>query len=393
MQVILTVDYSPWSDYSGGAQRSTHNIAIHMAKRGHDVSVIYTKAPFETIQTPSDLPYRLVWATLPALRSKRNATFRSLSTYSVCRTIRQIYDHSQPTVVHSNAEEGSRVHLLKNSLKFGFISTPRHPHYPEALYHFDELSLIQKAWVKMREAKYFAQGSAAIHADFCSPPSQWAADELHQLFDIPYSRLRPVHNGVPVEFLNYQRSKEAPDGPIVFFGRFSKTKGVDVLVEALAKLHNEGMDMPKTYIVGRGDLKDRLVKQINDAQLHNFITFKPWMDHNELGHLLSNARMAVLPSRVENFSLAILSAMCVGTPTISTTVGGTPEIIDHKINGLLVPQSDAVALAGQIGYLITHPEEREQMGIKAAHKIRNQLTWDHTAKQFEDLYQEALDQN
>ena len=56
MRCLLTVNFSPWSRYSGGGQRSTHNLARALAQRGHDVSVVYTKPPWEQVQLPAALP-------------------------------------------------------------------------------------------------------------------------------------------------------------------------------------------------------------------------------------------------------------------------------------------------------------------------------------------------
>ena len=47
MKVVLTCNFSPWSAYSGGAQRSTHNLARALVRRGHRVKVVFTKAPLE----------------------------------------------------------------------------------------------------------------------------------------------------------------------------------------------------------------------------------------------------------------------------------------------------------------------------------------------------------
>src|SRR3954451_18857742 len=68
MRCILTVNFSPWSRYSGGGQRSTHNLARALVKRGHEVTVVFTKAPWEQVPLPPDLPYQVVWAALPGVR-------------------------------------------------------------------------------------------------------------------------------------------------------------------------------------------------------------------------------------------------------------------------------------------------------------------------------------
>ncbi len=389
MHVILTVDYSPWSNYSGGAQRSTHNIGVAMAKRGHKVTVIYSKPPWEYIEVPSDLPYRIKWATLPALKSKRTAFLRPLTTLSVNSILKEIIKPGEQTIVHGNGEETGLVHRIRDKYSFGFVCTPHHPHYPEVFFKYDKLPLSTKIFTALKEGKYLMQGAAAFHADFCTPPSQWAANLVGKAFNIPEERLQPVPNGVPTEFLNYHRTSDAEEGPIVFFGRLSKTKGVDTLIDALS--HIDPIMLPQIWIIGRGDLKPKLQNLVKTQNLSEKVTFIPWMTQEELGEILSQARMAVLPSREENFSLAILSSMCVGTPTISTKVGGTPEIIKDQENGVLVEAGHPEKLATAIKDLIQNHQKRKQLGRAGAEYVRNNLTWDDTCAKFEILYRRALE--
>ena len=388
MHVILSVDYSPWSSYGGGAQRCTHNIGMAMVKRGHKVTVIYSKPPWEHIEVPPDLPYRIKWASLPAFKSKRAAFLRPLTTLSVNSILKKIIEPGEKTIVHSNGEEGGLVHQLRDQYSFGFICTPHHPHYPEVFFKHDKLPITVKIFTALKEGKYLMQGSAAFHADFCTPPSQWAANMVGKAFNIPKERLEPVPNGVPTEFLNYYRTSNAEKGPIVFFGRLSMTKGVDLLIEALD--HIAPSILPEIWIIGRGDLKPRLQKLVKTKNISEKVTFIPWMTHEELGETLSNSRMVVLPSREENFSLAILSSMCVGTPTISTKVGGTPEIIKDQENGLLVESGNPEELAAAIKDLLQNHQKRKQIGKAGAEFVRNNLTWDDTCSKFEVLYRQAL---
>src|SRR5690606_29436989 len=90
LRVIYTTNYSPWSRYFGGGQLSTHHLACGMARLGHDVHVIYSKAPLETPPVPSGLPYKLHWASLPGFRSSRSMPLRPLVAHSVCRIAEEL---------------------------------------------------------------------------------------------------------------------------------------------------------------------------------------------------------------------------------------------------------------------------------------------------------------
>ncbi len=388
MQVILTIVFSPWSPYRGGAQQSTHNIATILARRGHDVTVVYTKPPWEEIPVPEELPYRLEWANLYATRSKCRAHLRDLVVFSVRNKVGKLIDPDQPTIVHSNGEEGGLIHQLKKDHDFKFVFTPRFAYYPESFYR-DPVPLHKRVWHWINERKTIMQLNAVFNADVISPPSRWAAEQ-HKRFGLPDERFQIVHNGVPREFLNYNRNADrAPRGPIVFFGRFTPEKGIDTLIEAIDLLKQKRDNLPPVLVVGQGREKENYKKEIRQRGLQNDIAFKPWMTHDELGKLLTTTRMTVLPSKEENFSLGILGSMCVGVPTISTQVGGTPEIIDSGENGLLVPPSDPKRLSEAIATMLNQPDFAEKLGRSGAEHIRSELTWERSVDHFEEMY-EAL---
>lgn len=388
MRIILTANYSPWSAYCGGGQRSTHNLAKTFAERGHDVTAIFTKSPFEKISVPPDLSYNIQWAYLYNTHSKRNDFFRPLSSFAVARVAKKLLSDEKYTIIHSNGEEGGCINSLFGKKKIGFISSPRYSAYPERLAASDQMSLTDWVHLCLYDGKHLMQAKAIKHAHYCSPPSRWAADKIQEILKINPDKMKPIPNGVPSEFLNYTRTEKAKEGPIIFFGRFAYDKGVDLLISALINIDKDLL--PPIHIIGRGDLEADLRKMVAQSPIADKVSFFPWMDHDKLGEKLSNARMAVLPSREENFSLAILSLLCTGCPTISTSVGGTPEIITHKKTGLLVSPSNTDELSSAILFFLKNVHKREEIGQKGANYVKNNLTWNETCKMFEKLYMKAL---
>lgn len=387
MRIILTIEYSPWSPYYGGAQLATHNLASALTRRNHDVTVIYTKPLLEKIPVRENVPYEIVWGHYYSFKSQRKIILKPLSCVSVKQKIRALIKDQKDVIIHSNGEEGGLIHQLRKKYKFSFIATPHHPHYPDIFYKNKHLSYFQYVKLFLTNGKYLMQMLALKNADFCTPPSQWAAEMNMDAFNLSEDKIIPVANGVPDLFLDYTRSDNAADGPIVFFGRLCRSKGVDTLIEALHLINDE---LPKTIIAGRGELEEDLKNKVKEYGMEEKIFFMPWLSHNELAKLLSSARMTVLPSRHENFSLAILESMCVGSPTISTQVGGTPEIIDHMNNGYLVPPGDPEKLAKAIHFYLENPKVAEIFGQNGSKYIREELTWDRTAEHFESIYMDAI---
>ncbi|MEX0770888.1 MAG: glycosyltransferase family 4 protein [Balneolaceae bacterium] len=387
-RIILTCNYSPWSLYSGGGQRSTHYLATYMAQKGHDVHVIYSKSPFESVLLPDHLNYHVHWATLYRHRSNRKSFFRPLTAFSVNRLVKKLSENSKyPVIVHANGEEASLLYRIRNSLDFGFIATPRYSFYPKELSQWNRLTLMQKIKFFLLNWKYIELGRVLREADRICPPSQWASGEISRVYRIDPQKIIPVPNGIPQEFLQYQNDPNS-DGDIVFFGRLSHDKGVDLLLRAYKKL-----DSPKPFltIIGEGEEKEKLAGLSMDLGITHNVRFLPWLSHHELGQLLSKSRICVLPSRDENYSLAILSALCVSVPTISTRVGGTPEIIKDGETGLLVQYNDIESLTEAMRNFLANPFKAEEMGRNGSVDVRNSKTWASTCEKFDAIYDEVLE--
>lgn len=389
MRIVLTCNYSPWSAYSGGGQRSTHNLARTLAARGHDVTVVFTKVPFERVAPPERLPYRLEWASLLDYRSRRQAPLRPLTAFSVAWAVRRHARRPGPLVVHAQGEEAAVLPALRRRYPFGLVVTPRYPSLPEELSGAGGAGLLGTVRLHVVDTKYVTLGAALRGADFCSPPSHYAGRLMQRAYGLRDAQIRPVHNGVPVEFLEYRWAPGDPERPLLFFGRFSPSKGVDTLLDALARL---GAGAPRAVLVGRGRLQGEMQRRAVELGLGERVTFLPWADHHTLGRLLTEASMACIPSREENFSLAVLACMAVGTPLVTTPVGGTPEVVTHGETGLLFEAGDVAGLSEAIRRLRGAPEDAAALGRAARDRVREGFTWEATAGKFERLYAESLGQ-
>ncbi|MEX2600705.1 MAG: glycosyltransferase family 4 protein [Balneolaceae bacterium] len=386
-RVILTVHYSPWSPYSGGGQRSVHNLATELGRRMKDVHVIYSKSPFESIPLPDSLPYTVHWASLPAFRSRRALFLRPLAAWSVQRVVRGLASSTgKPVIVHANGEEAARLGRLKKMIPFALIATPRYSFYPETLISGRKLTLPERIKLTLREGKYLAQAAVLRSADRICPPSNWAAGRIRKIQGVREEKIRVIPNGVPSEFLRFQWSPAGKGTPLLFFGRLSHDKGVDTLLHAYQLLPPE---RPPLIIAGTGPERKHLVSLSQKLEIEQDVEFKGWLTHEQLGCELSRCSICLLPSRVENYSLAILSAMAVGTPLITTRTGGTPELIRDGENGLLTEPGNPKLLSRAISALLSDPEKARKMGNRARKDVNSGKTWSDTCDQFEEVYEES----
>lgn len=385
MRIVLTCNYSPWSAYSGGGQRSTHDLASALAHRGHAVTVVFTKTPWDHVRPPASLPYRLRWATLLDYKSRARAPLRVLTAWTVARAVRRELATGEVAIVHAQGEEAAGLRHARPRHHFGLVVTPRYPSLPRGLFA-PRRSLAHSLGLLAGYGKYAALGAALRAADVCAPPSHFGGDLIRRAYQLPPDRIHPVHNGVPPEFLDHvwQPASGLDTRPALFFGRFERSKGLDTLLLALREL---GADAPRIRLVGTGPYRDRVARMREEFGLTPKVELREWVDHHVLGRLLTESSMAILPSHEESFSLAVLSAMAVGTPLIATRVGGTSELVEHGHNGALCPAGDVEALRDAIEQLSRQPEHAAELAARGRRRVRDAFTWEASAHKFESLYE------
>jgi glycosyltransferase involved in cell wall biosynthesis len=392
MRVILTVNFSPWSRYSGGGQRSTHNLARALARRGHAVQVVYTKPPWEQVPLPDALPYEVVWATLPAIRSRSNALLRPTTPFFVAREVERLLQRgSGPVAVHGNGEEAALISDLRarTSVRFGFVMTPRYPALPTAIERgIAQRSGAMRAIFSVMHAKYVLLGRALGGADYICPTSRFAASLVERAYALDAAKLRVIPNGVSDEFLRPPAERESPaQVPFaIYFGRLAREKGVHTLLDALATAGPE----PEMFVfAGRGPELERLRQRSRTLGLAHRVRFMTWLDAKALSELVRKASFAVLPSLEESFGNTMAEAMALAVPVISTSAGSIPELIEHERTGILVQPDSAPALSDAIRELAGDAHRRKELGLAGQAKVRAEYSWDAVAARFEQVYAAA----
>ncbi len=107
---------------------------------------------------------------------------------------------------------------------------------------------------------------------------------------------------------------------------------------------------------------------------------------NDIEDYLQAADLGLFTSETESFCLSILEAMCFACPSVSTRVGGIPEVIEDQVSGLLAPFGDAAALAGAVEDLIQDPARRIALGRAAQQRAREKFSADAIVPRYEALY-------
>ena len=200
----------------------------------------------------------------------------------------------------------------------------------------------------------------------------------------PNALVRVVHNGVAdAEFLPVMTAPDATD--LVFVGELRKLKGVDVLIEAIARLARDGCNVTAT-IVGDGADRGAFEAAVAAHELGAAVRFagaKPARTAFALGRVL------VVPSRAESLPYIVLEAGAAGLPIIATDVGGIPEIFGPDAAGL-IPPGDPAALANAVAAALQDRDARHSASLRLQSRLRASFSVDAMTDAVIDGYREAL---
>lgn len=182
------------------------------------------------------------------------------------------------------------------------------------------------------------------------------------------SFLRPVYCG--------KRRKE-----IVTAGRLTQVKNHALLIDAFARIANKHSDVT-LKIYGDGSLLDALKELAESLGVGNRVLFPGF---GVWGEESIDSAMFVLSSNLEGMPNALMEAMAMGLPCISTDCdgGGARFLIEDGINGLLVPKNDDEAMALAMDKILADPDFANQLGTEA-HKICERLAPETVFKEWEN---------
>lgn len=171
----------------------------------------------------------------------------------------------------------------------------------------------------------------------------------------------------------------------VTVGRLDPQKGPWDLLQAVKTLHRTRPQL-KFLWAGEGPLRNEMQDWIQAHGLLEVVQLIGWQE--EIPGLLRAARGFVLSSRWEGMPNVVLEAMAAGLPVVSTRVEGVAEMITHGQTGWLVPDGGDLAACWE--YALNHPVETAVVARAGQQRVREHFTWDAMARQYMDLYEEAL---
>lgn len=229
------------------------------------------------------------------------------------------------------------------------------------------------------------EGELCRAADVVVATTRRIADNLCWQHRLDPARVRIAPNFVEPEGAMPAFSARVP-GTILFAGRLSPEKRIDLLIRAVAAAARSNPAV-KLIIIGDGPERDSLGTLA--ASFHAPVEFRERVAHAQLLREMGRCNVYAQPSRFEGHPKTILEAMAMGAPTLVARAPGVDDEINPNVTGIVSGDGEA-DLCGAILWLIANPDIAERLGTRAAKDIRNRLSFDATFAKLLDCFCEAM---
>lgn len=389
---FATPEYITEPYFDGGLANYLYRIAMALADLGHDVHVL-TLSQIDESQFEHDgvkvhrVMLGVSWQAINMFSAHRLATaihWLNLSTqvyrklkglhaqqafdivqfpnYSYCGLLSILFLRV-PHVLRASSEEPFFPDPAKErTLNFKVLKSLERLQFRRSPHIFTPSRGLQEILVK----KYGLQHTGVIRSPIYLETSEWDSSVFDNL----------------LQNVNY----------LLFFGRFERRKGLQILVQSLAQVLEADKSI-HAVLIGRDVTTNSVPSMAEYARSlcgkfgSRFLVLDK-LQHQQLYPIVAGAKIVVLPSVVDNLPNACLEAMALGRAVIGTRETTLDEVIVDEETGFLVAAGDVDALAKKIVYAWHHPKLKE-IG-DAARQRMGEFTREKTANSLLSYYQESL---
>jgi glycosyltransferase involved in cell wall biosynthesis len=212
------------------------------------------------------------------------------------------------------------------------------------------------------------------------------------------AKTKVIYNGVNVDTFHPVNKGESrktlglPQNRKIIFSvrRLVYKNGLDTLIESIPLLTRNHPNL-LFVVAGKGPSRKLIEDRIKELRIDTNIKLTGFVPDRLLPVYYNAADYFILPSASgEGLPLVLLEAMACELPVIATAVGGTPEIIQHMKNGVLVPPRNPEAMAEALSKLLSEERLGSAIGEKARRIVENSFTWEENLRQLQKIYGEFL---
>ena len=366
---VLMINHFPIAGSGSGTY--TRNIATHLVKKGHEVCVVMPENTAQYYGIPNVTMYPVFFTYDETIRDALPFNFPCFTTHPRSTTsffdldddqidaylgafekvIMKAVSEFAPDVIH--AQHIWLLSWLARKTGVPYVVTA----------HGTDLMGFQKSSRFRRYASEAASGAKKIITI-----SNDNDELVRELFPDCVRNTVLMQNGYDPERFYPEKLTQEQVLPwfdikplkrlVLFTGKMTYFKGVDVLLEATRLYEGEHPGEIVTIVAGDGELLPQLKKQAEENMLKN-LNFLGYLDISQLRGLYSVADVCVVPSRREPFGLVAVEALACGSVVVATNQGGLPDIINDNV-GSLVDVDDAFGLSSAILRELYHPNRLER---------------------------------
>ncbi len=376
--MIVTDQYPPMI---GGVPTVTHNLAVDLVQRGHQV---WVAAPSYGMRDARRLEqgvrvYRFSSFEWPSYKELR-------IPFLPFMPIRNLIKKSEPDIIHihSPAVLGNIAQILAGGLRKPVIATN----------HYLPINMSRSLTSDPLIGKHFSNVTYSYLVNFCNRCEYVTAPTMTALKLLYDHGLRApakaISNGIDLTTFTpgepdpaiRQRFNLPEDKPLILhINRLSEEKRVNVLIDAVAKMHNNA----HVALVSTGPAEQELRAQVAQLNIEDRVSFLGYVRDAELLKLRRSSDLFVIPSEADLQSLATMEAMACGLPVVAANAYALPELVHHEKNGFLFKGGDSSEMAHYMDVLVADPNLRRRMGAESL-KIIAKHDRTQVLDQWEEIY-------
>ena len=245
--------------------------------------------------------------------------------------------------------------------------------------HGSDVRIARSVAVSRPAFRHVLQHSAAITA-----VSKWLAHEAQALVSSPAAMVAPMP--VATELFTPAGAASRTANALLFVGRLTKQKGVDLLLRAMTRL-------PTTMtldVIGDGDERPALERLSAELNLRDRVRFHGTQSQRELLGFYRRAAALVVPSTDEGLGLVAVEAMLCETPVVAFESGGIPDVVQHERTGLLVSERSPEALADAVERVLARGDRGAALGAAGRLHALSMFAPESVARRYLEIYRTAI---
>jgi glycosyltransferase involved in cell wall biosynthesis len=420
MRILVPTDAFP--PVCGGSGWSTYELARGLRARGHDVTIVQPQpgAPNGAHEAGYDgfrlLRFGAPAPDIPFVRNyyKGEKLTRSLAGYLASLLVSGRYDivhaqHVMTTVAAIDAARAAQVPVVATVRDYWPVC-----YWSDLLHTRDGLALCPECttanmrvciqpragalWplalpmIPYMRANLARKRSGLARAAAVIAVSRRIAQDLVQRApELAGTRIEIIPNPVNIAALHAAAGSGPGDpgpgtkdqGPpyALYLGKLAPNKGTSYLIDVVRRAD---LDWP---LVIAGEGPDRRDMEREARASGSRVEFRGWVDKSETARLLAHASMLIFPSRgPESLSRVLLEASALGIPIAAMDTGGTPDIVEHGVTGLLSTSPEG--LAADVRRLRQDAALRRRLGEAARLKVEREFDAAAVVARVERLYME-----